>query len=62
MYAVFYEKIPLSELLVDKFREIYATIRSLKEIGFKDRNFREFSPGNEVPKNYFGTEVAKVAA
>jgi hypothetical protein len=41
--------------------EIYAIIPSLQGIGFSNRNFGGFSPGNDVPKRFFIT-VAKTAA
>jgi hypothetical protein len=52
-YAKIPEKYPLSGFLVDKFREIYGSIPSLKGIGFKNRNFGGFFPGNVVPKPFF---------
>jgi len=43
----------MSDLLVNKFMENYAIVPSLKEIGFKNRNFRGLSPSKEAPKPFF---------
>jgi len=49
-YAEICEKTPLFGWWVDKFMENYATMTSLKGIGFKNRNLGGFSPGQEVRK------------
>jgi len=54
MYAEIYEKIFLSDFLVDKFMEFYATMPSLRGSGFKDRNVGGFFPSEKVPKNILG--------
>jgi len=46
-YAKIYEKILLSDFLVEKF---YAIILSLRGMRFKDRNSRGIFLGNQVPK------------
>jgi hypothetical protein len=60
-YAKIYEKILLSDFSVDKFMEFYATMPSLKGSGLKNRNLKGFFPSEKVPKNHFGTAVAKAA-
>jgi len=61
-YAKIYEKIILSDLLVDKFIKFYAITLSLRSIAFKERNSRGIFLGKGLPKTIFLTASAKPAA
>jgi len=52
-YSIIISKPPLTGWWVDKLKENYAIMPSLKGIGCKNRNFGGFSPCQQVQKMIF---------